>query len=668
MAEKYENGNYVQEALVMSRKGYYIQINFEKFMGRLRDLYEECEKKEAKFQKNCVANEVNAYIQERFTWINKTFARRPQESAEERELRLNRKFSSRKAFEAAELKAQKDALYKEEERITEYNALNYFEHRRWIPMRVGFELNASEVSIFNRSKAPEGLELLVVPLRSYPRKGVAGHLLGSVKRSSWSEGPIKDGEVLYPTIVGMSGLEKAQNEQLNGEDTVYLHRFDENGKELTPIVDKIGRAGLDVVLSLDVKMQVKAEELLAKHTERGAFIVLDIESMEVKAIASNPTLNPNVYVPTLSAEKEAFLLEQGLEEKDKAKPLLSRAFKATYPPASVFKLATGLMGLEGGIIGPDTYDYQCKKSIRYGSEKPMNNWDTEADDEPMMDLRLAIKRSCNTWFFQMANDLYSRPRKAELDFNNLFFKLMPDLGLGRRTGLEVSNAEQSAGYMYLNQEGARQPIYAQGDVASVAIGQKNLLVTPLQMAQMIARITKPHTDSLVHVIAHRQTDNYDVLPVAIGVDGVSLVKDAQTGELKYDANNLQTIRYGMWDVVNARNGTAGAARGAGFVVAGKTGSAEWAGNKNVAWFASYAPYNQPKYVVVAMKEGLAGQELSGGKDAAPMVGEFYNSAYVSSRLRSTSNRKVLKAEPVTEADLMNEPEYEEYIPKAIPVE
>lgn len=510
--------------------------------------------------------------------------------------------------------------------LTEYEVLTYFEHRRWIPLRVGSNLTSKQVELLikNRRALPEGLGYLDIPLRNYPQKSLAGHLIGAVKRSNgWPLREFAEGDLLFPSIEGIRGLEISQDAKLNGIPTVYKYEFDEQGRAKgDPQVVTQGRPGLNIVLSLDVEMQRIAENLLKKHTAqsgtgKGAMVVIDIETMEIKALASWPVFDPNDYVPVIT--KEA----QDKWKADVNNPMLARAFGAAYPPASTFKLATGLMALASGVTEPEEARYRCFNSVTY-HENNMKNW-TQETGQPYMTVADALKRSCNTWFFQAANEMQSRSKV----FEKWFHHLMPMLGLGKPTGLEVIG--ETTGNVYVK-DGQALPFFEGAHVANISIGQGDLAVTPLQLAQMVARIAAPAQTGFAHVIRGRQD-----------VDGnwasVAQVVDEQAQLEKYE-DFVSWIRKGMWDVVYGNFGTGPAANARNFSVVGKTGTAQWSNNRNVAWFASYAPYydgsaNYPspsKYAVVVFQEGNSGQTLSGGKDAAPVVGEFFKTPYVEARM------------------------------------
>lgn len=524
-------------------------------------------------------------------------------------------------------KAQVDWINEQLQRsetLSEYEVLTYFEHRRWIPLRVGSLLSDEDLKKLKNRALPEGLSYLDLPLRNYPKGPVAGHVIGAVKRSKgWPLRAFSEGDELYPPIEGIKGLEKSQNTALQGLPTVYKYEFDDNGllKQAPQIVSP-GRAGLDIVLSMDLNMQVLAENLLKKFTAKsgtgkGAMVVIDTTTMQIKALASWPRIDPNDFVPVLTSEIE------NKWNSDPNNPRLARAYQAAYPPASTFKLATGLMALSSELVEGNEQRYRCFDSITY-HENNMKNW-TQETGEPYMTVADALKRSCNTWFFQAANEMQSRGQA----FEKWFHHLMPMLGLGKKTGLEIS--EEISGYAYVK-DGKPESFYEGAHVANISIGQGDLATTPLQVAQMVARIANPEQSNMATLIRGRQDDSGKWSPVAFSVD--------ESVKLSQYAEPLAWVRKGMWDVVFGNFGTGPMAKARRFPVVGKTGTAQWSQKRNVAWFASYAPFydgsqNYPlpaKYAVVVMQEGNPGQELSGGNHAAPVVGEFFDSGYVQARL------------------------------------
>ncbi|HVJ65116.1 MAG TPA: penicillin-binding transpeptidase domain-containing protein [Bdellovibrionota bacterium] len=575
--------------------------------------------------------------------------------------------------------------FKRNDFVKEYDALTYFENRRWLPMRVGSMLSDNEIRIFNRTQLIQGVKHLEVPMRYYPEGKLASHVIGAVaigsgkvkdkdnKTKDDSKWPmhairgdiksIKDNDTknlkldeldwLFPPYHGTRGLEAAHNKDLTGEAIIFEYRFDEDGNLTYPLPPfhngkEIPRSmpGRDMVISLDLRMQDIAEKILEARTRRsgtgkGAMVVIDSETMEIKALASWPTYNPNDFVPVMTTAKQAEL------DADKNGPLRARAFQEAYPPASVFKIATSFISLASGLVGADDRRYRCLDEITYhadpkipGSGVTMKNWTKEkgprGEREPEMTVGDALRRSCNTWFFQAANEMQSRGGA----FEKWFHKLMPMLGLGRKSALGF--AEESPGNMYVKKvvDGDGKEVlvkrnFALGaEVANISIGQGDLMTTPLQMAQMVARVASSGNDlPEIHLVRVRkdEDDNW--------VERGPLV-DENVNLEPYEAA-LNEVRLGMWDVVHGASGTGrGANASQDFDVVGKTGSAQWSNKRNVAWFASYAPYyngtrnypHKPKYVVVAMQEGNPGREIGGAEHAAPLVGDFFKNRYVLNRM------------------------------------
>ncbi len=604
-AEYYDaQGVKKQTLIATSQIGYYFQIDFTPII------------------KESDPAVVFSYIQDRVAYINKTFGR--------------------------------------SDKISELEGQNYFENRRWIEMRVGSMLSIAEVKKANGRKLMNGVELLEVPMRYYPKGKLAAHLIGAVKRvNNWASGPIKNGEELFPQYAGIRGLEKSEDAQLAGESMVLEYEFNEEGvlakrplKTIRP-----GRGGQGIVISLDTEMQKITEDILRRKTAesgtgKGAMVVLDSESMEIKALASWPAFDPNDYIPVLTSAKEAEYREA--QEKN-LNPLISRAFQAAYPPASVFKIATAFIALGSDLVRPEEKKYHCFDSVTYHRSETepgitMKNW-TKEPGEPKMTVSEALKRSCNTWFFQAANDLQSQSKF----FEKWFHGLIPMLGLGKKTGLGF--AEESSGNMYVK-DGVKQKFFEGAHVANISIGQGDLLTTPLQLAQMVARVANSGQDTKAFVIRGKQDKDQKWISVAQPVD--------ENVNLKRYERSLDEVRLGMWDVVHGPRGTGKGAQANTFDVVGKTGSAQWSNKRNVAWFASYAPYyngtrdysHKPKFIVVAMQEGNQPRyegdkkhELAGGNHGAPLVGAFFASKYVNDRMAEhmgipSLNRGVLRALPV----------------------
>ncbi|MEC5128139.1 penicillin-binding transpeptidase domain-containing protein [Verrucomicrobiales bacterium BCK34] len=477
--------------------------------------------------------------------------------------------------------------------MSDKRAVEHYRNRRWVPLRFSSVLTAEEVDELRRQKM-EGLMLHPVYMRHYPQAEALSHVIGYVgKRPPNPRGEIVNGEPLWGEGEGVDGLEKAFDPDLRGTPGRINVLFEADGTKVKEDVLSRPKPGYNVVTSIDLEMQRLCERLLSEKVKRGAMVIMDVRNGDVMAMASFPQFDPNVFIPAISQENYTALIE------DPAKPLFPRAFRAGYPPASTFKVATALGFLESGYISPHDV-YPCPASWTI-SNLTMRNWN--AKGEGSMNVVGALTRSCNTWFYEVA---------ISAGGDSMSY-MASRLGLGEKTGIPLNEAE---GFVpnnrwWLDQYGH---MMSDGDEAVMSIGQGKVETTPLQVARMMAavgngdQVLKPRLVLQIQDLNHEIERTY---PVDVA------------NNLNVDSYNLKAVQRGMYDVVNAGNGTGKAAYHK-ITVSGKTGTGQWkpAQKQNIAWFAGYFPSKFPVYSFAVIYEGDPGESVGGGKNAAPVVGAF----------------------------------------------
>ncbi len=471
--------------------------------------------------------------------------------------------------------------------------LKHYKERRWVPLSFSSVLSPEEVDELNRQKM-EGLTLHPVYIRHYPQGKALSHVIGYVgKRPPRLAGEIVNDEPLWGQGMGVDGLEEAFETDLRGKPGRVNVLFEADGTKTKEDVLSRPRPGFNVVTSIDLEMQQVCEEILAEKLKRGAMVVMDVRNGDVMAMASYPQFDPNDFIPSISQEKYAELVQ------DPEKPLFPRAYRAAYPPASTFKVPVALGFLESGYISASDL-YPCPPSWQVG-DLVMRNWNK--DGEGLMNVVGALTRSCNTWFYEVATS-------AGADSMSY---MATRLGLGQKSGIPLNEA---AGFIPNNRWWLDNYGYmmSDGEEAVMSIGQGKVEVTPLQIARMMAGIGNGRQVVKPRMVLQIQDLNHELVrsfPVEI------------SNSLNVDGYSLRTVRRGMYDVVNAGNGTGKAAYHK-ITVAGKTGTGQWkvANEQNVAWFAGYFPAKYPIYSFAVIYEGDPGEKVGGGKNAAPIVGEF----------------------------------------------
>jgi len=518
-------------------------------------------------------------------------------------------------------------------KISDEAILRHYRNRGIMPLEIAQNLTQSEYEeVKDRLSAVTVVRPIYV--RTYPNGKLAGQIVGySGKTGRNLDGIIDNHETLWPETEGREGLEQTFNEMLTGKHGQYKLTFDKDGRKTSEKLVAPPVAGDNVITTLDLRLQELAEKALQAKAKRGAIVVVDPNTGDILALASWPTYDPNIFVPSISTEKFKAL------QDDPNIPLLPRAFRSSYPPGSTFKIAVGIAALESGSVGPDD-TYECVPSIEIGN-LTFHNW--KKGDRGALNFIQALTESCDTWFYQVGIKTGAAP----------IIDWALKLGFGAKCGIplrgEVEGRVPNDEYMKAT-HGRR---LLNGDIANLSIGQGDTQVTPLQMAQAMAIVANGGTFFQARLVQQVQTlDNQIVTAYQ--------VRAKRTLDLS--PATLDELRTGMINAVNGAGGTGHGASLDNVEVAGKTGTAQW-GPKNkertAAWFAGFLPSDQPQYAFAALYEGDVGSKVHGGSTAAPMIADIFKDMYkgqqanpesIRGRQRREAERgqKIPRAEPVEE--------------------
>lgn len=446
-----------------------------------------------------------------------------------------------------------------------------------------------------------GVTVSVRPKRLYRYGSLACHILGYVKE-------VKPGDVdeeerskfdfYVGDETGVAGIERSMNRQLRARNGQRIMLKDEKGAVVGEIgYEKPGR-GSDVYLTIDARIQMIAERaLLESGAGRAAITVIQPDTGDILAMASLPNYDPNRFIPSISGE------DWKRYTMDETNMLMNRAIK-DYPPGSTFKVPVALAGCYAGVGGNYLV---CDGGQQYG-RKFMRCWiHSKGGAHGTLGLDESLMRSCNDFFYQFGNLTGIKSIRTVTGL----------LGLGSKTGIPLE--EEDPGIvpdpdaLKLRQG----EVWSPAQTALVAIGQGKAEATPLQMASVAATVASggiKHTPWLISKF--------------VEPDG-AVVEQARPKsiDLKKEglaAKDIETVRRGMWMVVNAIGGTAKRAKSTGYDTAGKTGTAQdfrWDDRlkatvkDNRAWFISFAPYDKPKLAICVM----VANGKSGGGVGAPIA-------------------------------------------------
>jgi len=524
----------------------------------------------------------------------------------------------------------------------------HYKDRRWLPLVFSVEAGLSiELSPdeLQKLKPMMGKGLMLHPtfLRVYPKNDSACHIIGYTgRRQPLPVGPINEGEPLIEEPIGRAGLELSFENDLRGKPGMINLLFNTDGSKLNEEVLRRPVPGNNVVTTLDYGFQIFAETALKRHAiNGGAMVIMDVRNGDILAMASNPGFDLNEFIPGMSKARFEEL------KNDPREPLGGRAYQGNYFPASTFKIVTALAGLESNKVPADKF-YFCDTSFTIG-DRTFHNWNTKSA-EGDLNVVAAIKRSCNTFFYQAAMDIGTTD----------LIGMAERMGFGVPTGIPL--AGEAKGFVPTDafyQQRYKHRILP-GILASISIGQV-VEASPLQVAQCMATVADGTNMPKVRLVKQVQDFNDNVIqawPPEVR---------KQVG-LRQDARD--TVVKGMIAVVNSDGGTGHNAQVEGVQVAGKTGTAQWklypdeSKNRRLAWFTGFLPAQNPLYAFAVVYEGAPGENVSGGAIAAPVVQEVFEKIYKNA---SPEDDLILMAKEAPRAEIVDDTVDVVGAPKAEPV-
>src|SRR6184192_3657306 len=515
-------------------------------------------------------------------------------------------------------------------RISDDAILRHYRNRGIMPLEIAHNLSQQEYEKI-KGDLPPGMMVRPVYVRIYPKGKVAGQIIGYTGKTGRNpDGIIDNHETLWPQTEGREGLEQTFNEMLTGKHGEYKLTFDKDDRKTSEKLITSPEPGYNVVTTLDLHLQELAEKALAAKAKRGAMVVIDPNNGDILALASWPTYDPNVFVPSISADQLKAL------QDDKDIPLLPRAYRSSYPPGSTFKIAVGIAALESHAVYPDDR-YECVPSIQVGNVT-FHNW--KKGDRGALNFVQALTESCDTWFYQVGIKTSSGP----------IIDWALKLGFGAKCGIPLRGEAEGRipNDEYMKATHGRKIL--NGDIANMSIGQGDIQVTPLQMAQSMGVIANGGTFYQTRLVQQVQTFDNQI---------VTAYQVRAKRTLDLSPQTLEQVRTGMIDVVNGGGGTAHQASLENVEVAGKTGTAQWGPKhkeRTAAWFAGFLPADQPRYAFAAVYEGEVGSKVHGGSAAAPMIADVFKDVYKDQMVAGRSHQRgqeqpeIRRAEPVEEQD------------------
>lgn len=438
--------------------------------------------------------------------------------------------------------------------------------------------------------------------RIYPRADDFAHVIGYVGPvSDYDLSKLEDPDPLLqiPRFqIGKSGVEAKMERGLRGAAGTREVEVNAVGREMRELGREAGQAGDNIQLTVDADLQAYVQARLAG--ESAAVVVMDTQTGDILAIGSAPAFDPNKFVRGISSADYKSLLE------DPYRPLAAKPAQGTYPPGSTFKMVTALAALEEGVITPGE-TIKCNGFLEVHNRR-FHCWKRSGHGK--VDLVKSLRESCDVYYYDIAQRVGIEKISA----------MARRLGLGERHDVPLSAVAQGLIPTKAWKLQARGAEWVIGDSLNAGIGQGFVLSSPLQLAVMTARIATGQ------MISPRLVRTINGIEQPIRNEGV----------LGVGAENLRIIRQGMYEVVNAKRGTAGRSKvvAEGLRMAGKTGTSQVRNitkaerargvtrNEDLPWerrdhalFVGYAPADAPRYTVSVVVEHGGG----GSKAAAPIA-------------------------------------------------
>lgn len=462
------------------------------------------------------------------------------------------------------------------------------EYSRYVPIKIKRGVDFKVIGLIeeNTDRLP-GVDYIIEMQRGYPDSVMASHIFGYTKEINPTS--LKEDNFYSPgDVIGYNGLEKNYEKDLRGVKGISFVRVDSKRREIGKFKDGKNDIpsvkGNDLVLGIDRDIQRIAETELKGRS--GAVVAIEPETGEVLAIASAPDfdLNEFSYITPRAYLNQLY--------SDQLKPMFNRATMAAHPPGSTFKILCALIALEEGIITPET-TLPCGGGFTYGKFFKCHG------AHGATNVVRAIEKSCNTFFYQLIFKIgIDRLAAYAAKFN-----------IGKKTGIDIleeSNGLIPTSKYYEKIYGKNWP---QGILVSLGIGQGEVSLTPLQLANFCALVANNGKSFVPHIAKGYLDENKNYHPFNF--------KPVETG---ISQRSFDIVKSGMLQVVMG-TGTATNVKIPGIQIAGKTGTAQNPHGKDHSWFIGFAPYENPKIALCVLVENSG----FGATYAAPIARKMFES-------------------------------------------
>lgn len=489
--------------------------------------------------------------------------------------------------------------------------------RPYDPVPLRFRLSEKEIAILAANRYQlKGVEITTDLVRFYPYGPLFAHSVGSVRRINERDlANLDQAKYSATKYVGKVGIEKVYESSLHGSMGIQRVETDAHGRVRQVLDRDPSKYGSNLDLYLDVSLQASAVRALKQR--RGAIVAIDTETGGILAMVSKPSYDPNAFITGISS-KDFEKISKSLDA-----PLFNRATNGQYAPGSTFKPIVGLAGIASKLVSwEETVDDRGEFKLP-NQDRLYRDWSWTPDNaggQGIVDLRRAIYRSSNVYFYSMAN-------RIEIDTLGAFAR---QFGLGQNLAVDIPEATLGLMPGPAWKEKNKKLPWFPGDTVNMGIGQGDILVTPLQMA-LVASIFANRG----RIVRPKMVKSQKVSQVE---SGLKMVEGLEDGD-------WERMIAAMEDVVHLgnqgfrRNGTAWAYIGQdiSYRMAGKSGTAQVVeikqgeeyseeeleeAEKNHAWFIAFAPVKSPKIAVAVLVENGGGGSSVAGPVARKVLDSY----------------------------------------------
>lgn len=456
-------------------------------------------------------------------------------------------------------------------------------YSKFVPLKIfrGASFEAIGWIEENKDNLP-GVDYIIEMQRNYPQGVMGSHVFGYSKEISQNQLNSSDGFYNPGDLIGYTGLERSYEKYLRGIKGFNYVLVDSRRREIGKFKDGLkdisSIKGDDLVLGIDLNVQRALEEALSGKV--GAGVAIEPSTGEILAMVSSPDFDLNQFSYVTSREYLNQLLS------DPQKPQFNRATSSKHPPGSTFKILCAIAGLESGVINENSTFY-CAGGFTFGRFFKCHG------SHGSINVVHAIEKSCNSFFYQL---IFKIGLNRLADYAEKF-------GLGKKTGLDI--LEEVKGLIprtsyYEKVYGKNWP---QGILVSLGIGQGEIGITPLQLANFTALVANNGKSFSPHFVRGFLDENKKLHKLKF--------QETNTG---VSQRTFDLVKHGMFLVVNG-GGTATSIRMKEINICGKTGTAQNPHGQDHAWFIGYAPAENPQIAVAVLVENVG----FGGTHAAPIA-------------------------------------------------